>query len=69
MSKKNEKPIDPEAGEPLDDEWDGASYANRSIALKNKLKKQEAAEREAINATENIKSSQTPPLISRNSAQ
>merc|ERR1719412_812575 len=41
LVKKQDKPIDPATGEPMDDEWDGAGYAERSIALKNRRKKQE----------------------------
>lgn len=39
--KKNEKPIDPATGEPMDDEWEGASNAERSLASRNRRKKQE----------------------------
>ena len=33
--KKNEKIIDPASGEPMDDEWDGAGYAEKSIGILN----------------------------------
>ena len=51
--KKNQKLIDPASGEPMDDEWEGATYAERSLANKNRRKKQEEkviAERVAQNA-------------------
>ena len=41
ISVKKGKPIDPATGEPMDDEWDGATSAERSIAQKNKRKKLE----------------------------
>lgn len=41
--KKKAKPIDPATGEPMDDEWDGSTSAERSIAHKNRRKKQEEA--------------------------
>ena len=37
------KAIDPTSGEPMDDEWDGASSAKRSIEMKNRRKKKEEA--------------------------
>ena len=39
--KKKTEEIDPATGEPMDEEWDGASYAERSIANKNRRKKHE----------------------------
>ena len=43
IKKKSDKMIDPASGEPMDDEWDGATSAERSIAHKNRRKKQEEA--------------------------
>ena len=51
--KKNQKLIDPASGEPMDDEWEGATYAERSLANKNRRKRQEEkviADRVAQNA-------------------
>ena len=39
--EKSKVEIDPATGEPMDEEWDGATYAERSIANKNKRKKVE----------------------------
>ena len=39
--EKSKVEIDPATGEPMDEEWDGASYAERSIANKNKRKRVE----------------------------
>ena len=38
---KSKVEIVPATGEPMDEEWDGASYAERSIANKNKRKRVE----------------------------
>ena len=40
-NEKSKVEIDPATGEPMDEEWDGASYAERSIANKNKRKRVE----------------------------
>ncbi len=46
-SRGKQKIIDPATGEPMDDEWDGSTYASRYLASKNKKRRQqeEAAER------------------------
>lgn len=54
IRKNAQKMIDPATGEPMDDEWEGASTAERSIANKNKRKKLEEnviAERQASKRT------------------
>ncbi len=54
IRKNSQKMIDPATGEPMDDEWEGASTAERSIANKNKRKKLEEnviAERQASKRT------------------
>ena len=54
VTAKKSNPIDPATGEPMDDEWDGATSAERSIAQKNRRKKVEEtviAERIAANAS------------------
>ena len=40
-NEKSKVEIDPATGEPMDEEWDGASYAERSIANKNRRKRVE----------------------------
>ena len=60
---KKGKPIDPASGEPMDDEWDGASSAERSIAQKSRRKKIEEsaiAERIAVNSNNSAPQSATP---------
>jgi len=60
---KKGKVIDPTTGEPMDDEWDGASSAERSIAQKNRRKKVEEsviAERIAANSVATPVSRRTP---------
>ena len=54
VTAKKSNPIDPATGEPMDDEWDGATSAERSIAQKNRRKKVEEtviAERIAANTS------------------
>ena len=63
---KNKVEIDPATGEPMDEEWDGASYAERSIANKNKRKKIEQNvinERIAINSGGNRSGPATPSAL------
>ena len=63
VTAKKSNPIDPATGEPMDDEWDGATSAERSIAQKNRRKKVEEtviAERIAANASSTPVSRRTP---------
>ena len=67
---KKGKPIDPASGEPMDDEWDGASSAERSIQQKNRRKKiEESAIADRIAGNSNSAPQSATPVSRRTPSQ